>query len=153
MCMWLHKRERRLLSVYYWADENAGAPCKERLYYWGVLCHAYRAWNLKKAAKELASAHGKPVEGGKQWKRWLAARRAIDAAHQMLAKRGLLSFSEHGEAVRVQLTLRGYDLGRKYGHWQTRLGLWLAENKKYSPIPVALGFLRLLKVVLSRLVD
>jgi len=50
----------------------------------------------------------------------------------MLKQRDLLDFfNDQNEAVTVQLSLEGYDLGRKYSSWWTRSGLWFAEYKNH----------------------
>ena len=48
------------------------------------------------------------------------------------------------EATVVELTLEGWDLGRKYSHWVTRTGLWWAEYKGHwiwSIVAAAITFL------------
>jgi len=41
------------------------------------------------------------------------------------------SYTTSVELTLVELTLRGWDLGRKYNHWFTRTGLWFAEYKQH----------------------
>jgi hypothetical protein len=59
--------------------------------------------------------------------RFLATMRQIDAANQLLAKRGLIRLA--GETLYPQVALTGEccDLGRKYNCWFLSLGLWWSE--------------------------
>jgi len=59
-------------------------------------------------------------------------RNRIKTAGEMLKKRNLLDFlHDQGDALRAQLSLEGYDLGRKYASWWSRSGLWFAELKHH----------------------
>ena len=53
-------------------------------------------------------------------------------ASKTLQRRDLIAFlHDHGDALTVQLSLEGYDLGRKYSSWFTRTGLWFAEYRHH----------------------
>ena len=60
------------------------------------------------------------------------ARNRAKIASRILEQRNMMAFyHDHDDAVKVQLSLEGYDLGRKYSSWWTRSGLWFAEYKDH----------------------
>ena len=93
-----------------------------------VLIHYY---------KEL---HESGVEGRRQFflselERCLSGkdkRNRVKIASKMLKQRDLLDFlNDQVDAITVQLSLEGHDLGRKYSKWFDRSGLWFAEYKNH----------------------
>ena len=60
------------------------------------------------------------------------ARGRAKIASKTLQQRNLIAFlDDRGDALRVQLSLEGYDLGRKYASWFDWSGLWFAEYKNH----------------------
>jgi hypothetical protein len=93
---------------------------------WKVLVHYY---------KELSSVDSRipfymsKLEGTLQGTN---ARNRAKIASKTLQKRGLIAFlNDQGDALTVQLSLEGYDLGRKYSSCLIRSGLWFAEYKDH----------------------
>ncbi len=59
-------------------------------------------------------------------------RNRVKIASKILNRRNLLAFyNDQDDAVTVQLSLEGYDLGRKYSFWWTLSGLWFTEYKNH----------------------
>jgi hypothetical protein len=59
-------------------------------------------------------------------------RNRVKIASKILKQRNLIAFlNDQGDALTVQLSLEGYDLGRKYSSWWTKSGLWFAEYKDH----------------------
>jgi hypothetical protein len=59
-------------------------------------------------------------------------RNRVKIASKTLERRNLIAFlNDRGDALWVQLSLEGYDLGRKYSSWWTWTGLLFAEHKNH----------------------
>jgi len=102
--MWLPKDEREVLRHYYKELHESGVETRGQIF-------------LSELEKCLS---------GKD------KRNRVKIASRMLLQRNLLAFfNDQRDAVTVQLTLDGNDLGRKYSSWWTRSGLWFAEYKNH----------------------
>ena len=102
--MWLPKDERKMLIQYY-----------ERLHESGV--ETRTLFFLSELVKSMS---GKDI------------RNRVKVASKTFQQRNLIAFlDDRGDALRVQLSLEGYDLGGKYSDWWTRSGLWFAEYKNH----------------------
>ncbi len=100
--MWLPKDERKLLAYYYRKLEQVNVR--------GSLF-------LSELEKCLQGTN---------------TRNRVLLASERLMRRNFLDFlNNQGDALTVQLSLQGYDLGRKYSSWWTRSGLWFAEYKDH----------------------
>lgn len=123
--MWLQKDERKLLKHYYRKIHKANEP---------------KSFELCKLTKELGWLYKLTKKLG-----WL---KNIDAqmdcvwdANNNLKERGLINEErEMADSILIiTLTLKGYDLGRKYNSWFIRTGLWFEEYKNHWLILI-LGF-------------
>ena len=102
--MWLPKDERKVLNHYYKKLHGSGVETRGQIF-------------LSELETRL-SRKDKRIR--------------IKRASKTLEKRDLLVFLNfQGDAVTVQLSLQGFDLGRKYTHWFDRSGLWFAEYKDH----------------------
>ncbi|MCH8119927.1 MAG: hypothetical protein IIC00_09390 [Planctomycetes bacterium] len=102
--MWLPKDEREVLRHYYKKVYESGVETRGQIF-------------LNELEKCLSGKN---------------RRNRTKIASRMLLQRNLLAFfNDQHDAVTVQLTLDGYDLGRKYSSWWTRSGLWFAEYKNH----------------------
>ena len=102
--MWLSKDERKVLSHYYRKFHGSGAETRGQIF-------------LSELDEGLS---------GKD------RRIRIKRVSKTLEKRDLLAFLNFQEdAVTVQLSLQGYDLGRKYSSRWTRSGEWFEEYKNH----------------------
>ena len=137
--MWLPRDERKLLGYYY---RKINKVDSEQVF----------------EIKELIRALGKEEQSGpKKTKREiiLAAYNILENVNDLLTQRGLitsenlnpttvnglqtlpktseaLSWPENTNVnVSIALTIKGYDLGRKYSSWWTGSGLWFAEYKNH----------------------
>ena len=100
--MWLPKDERKLLSQYY--HELGQVGIRGRLF-------------LSKLAKCL---------GGTD-----KINQVIIASETLDRRKLIILMPRQGDDITLELTLEGYDLGRKYSSWWTRSGLWFAEYKHH----------------------
>ena len=99
--MWLPKDERKLLVHYY--TELSDVESRTR-FYMSALEKLLKGPNPRERAK---------------------------TASKILGRRNLIAFfHNHGDALTVQLSLEGHDLGRKYSSWWLRSNLWYAEYIK-----------------------
>ena len=104
--MWPHKEERKLLKYYYDKSKKAGETFEAPIY-------------------EMMKALGfKEKEASKQTtnEKWDMVFNAINN----LKGREFIYFEYEEEDLskfKISLTLKGYDLGRKYSSWWTRSGL------------------------------
>jgi len=102
--MWLPKDERKVLACYYKELHESGVAAR-------------RSFFLSTLEKSLRGRN---------------ARNRVLLASQTLHRRNLIAFlNDQGDALTVQLSLEGYDLGRKYSSWWTRSGLLYAEYKHH----------------------
>ena len=152
--MWLSKEERKLLVIYHVAITESLKTVgwtftAEKWYSMSKLVKVYQNVYYRTAAKTLKDDYQAAVEetnregkseepdGDKavdDYKKSLGDMVAINAASAVLAERGLIKLSEHQHdslAIGVSLTVRGYDLGRKYSNRLTASGLWFAEYKDH----------------------
>jgi hypothetical protein len=62
-------------------------------------------------------------------------------ANKILSERNLIQYREAGDSIEISLTMKGYDLGRKYNCWWLRSNLWYAEYIKHHWICIVGSFL------------
>jgi hypothetical protein len=99
--MWLPKDERKLLIYYYRELEQ---PNLRGTFYLSDLINQLKCSGLHR----------------------------VRIANTSLDKRGMIILMPpRGDGVDLELTLTGYDLGRKYNSWLIRTGLWFAEYKDH----------------------
>ena len=102
--MWLPKDERKVLIHYYKGLHESGVGTRGRFFL--------------SELEQCLSGENK--------------RNRVKIASRTLERRNILSFlNDQGEAMTVQLSLEGNDLGRKYSSWRIRSGLWFAEYKDH----------------------
>ena len=112
--MWPHKEERKLLKYCYDKSKKVGETFEAPIY-------------------EMTKALGfKEKEASKQNtnEKWDMVFNAINN----LKGREFIHFEYEEEDLskfKISLTLKGYDLGRKYSSWWTRSGLWFAEYRHH----------------------
>lgn len=118
--MWLPKDERNVLAYYYKELHESGVKTRGQIF-------------LSKLEKCLSKNN---------------KRNRVKIASKMLKQRDLLDFfNDQNEAVTVQLSLDGYDLGRKYS---SRLGtawVWCNEYKIWIILGVVIGAITLLVTI------
>ena len=133
--MWLPKNERQLLQGYYVTIGEIGREeefTSEKLLYF-----------IKSSASPNLPPQG-TKEYIEKYKDWLKEWNRVLIAIKLLEERGLIisshdpdifirTYRETGLNSRLtfSLTLKGYDLGRKYNSWFSRTGLWFAEYKDH----------------------
>ena len=102
--MWLPRDERKVLSHYYSELHESGVETRGRVFLSG--------------SEKCLSGKDK--------------RNRVKIASKTLKQRDLLDFlNDQKDAMTVQLSLQGYDLGRKYSSWWIRTGLWFEEYKNH----------------------
>ena len=102
--MWLPKDERKLLELYYKKLQESGVETRGQFF-----------------LSELENC----LSGNDK-------RNRVKIASKMLKRRNLLDFyNDQDDAVTVQLSLEGFDLGRKYSSRWNRSGLCFAEYKHH----------------------
>ncbi len=134
--MWLPKDERWVLEGWY---HVIGEPNKESPGYWkGDLAERLekpKSW--KAVATYLAGGQGaNDKELTKEAVlRLLPLMGRLEKAHKVLEERGMIGQKPHEsrevDVIFVTLTVKGYDLGRKYSGWWDRSGLWFREYKDH----------------------
>jgi hypothetical protein len=102
--VWLPEDERRLLVHYYRRMHESGVETRVPFF-------------LSETEKCLSGKN---------------RRNRVKIASKTLQQRNLIAFlNDQSDALRVQLSLEGYDLGRKYANWFDRSGFWFAEYKNH----------------------
>ncbi len=120
--MWLEKKERRLLALYYRKLDKVGGykTYKEM----GLLNTDEQDDKTRKDVEELINDNS-----------------VANKLNDYLYKRKLIEIQYgNGPVILIALTLEGYDLGRKYNNWFSKLGLWWQEHKM-NPLWIILGFI------------
>lgn len=128
--MWLSKDERRLLAGYYRSIKAPNTPV--------ALRHISRL--LGRGSRTICryGEDGRDVPaadvsvGGVRH----AARESprAERANRLLNMRELLSVRPHetaSDVVVIELTMAGYDLGRRYASWWHSSGLWFEEFRNH----------------------
>lgn len=136
--MWLPKDERKLLSYYYRQintvetdqrfeirdlikvlrkKEQSGPPRTKREIILGTYNTLENVNNLLSQRNLIAWENLNPD--------------SISAAYQYDHPTSQELFENTEVNLRISLTIKGYDLGRKYSSWWTRSGLWFAEYKNH----------------------
>ncbi len=136
--MWLSKDERKLLSIYYRRINKVETGQKFEM-------------------GDLIKALGRKEQSGQsRTKREiiLDSYNTLEGVHNLLSQRDLIKwenldpksieaayFYDHPTSqelfentkvdLRITLTIKGYDLGRKYSSWWDCSGLWFAEYRNH----------------------
>ena len=136
--MWLPKDERKLLSFYYRQIKAVEVAQKFEI-------------------RDLIKASGRKEQFGQpkaKRKIILDTFNTVQNVNNLLSQRGLITWEninansisaarlyDHTTSeelfentkvnLSITLTIKGYDLGRKYSSWWTRSGLWFAEYKNH----------------------
>jgi len=125
--MWLPKEERELLAYYYrkLKEPNLRHTFKEPYELIDAIEYFRRTRHIVRKIKF-----------------WLRDKRFIarkvykeprldkeSAANERLHRRGLIRLEIDLMDIHVELTLQGWDIGRKYSNLLIRFGLWFAEYK------------------------
>ena len=120
--MWLSKDERKVLAYYYKELHESGVEAR-------------RPFFLNELEKCLS---------GKD------RRNRAKIASKMLLQRNLLAFyQDQDDAVRVQLSLEGYDLGRKYSSKPHTILLCFEEYKFWIILGLIISFVSVLVMILK----
>jgi len=126
--MWLEKDERRLLREYY---RQLGSVDTSKLYQenkwlevlkYGRSSGAIAEWDEKEEEVDITIA---------EYIKWS---RRLRAANHRLVKRGLIRIQKHqavDDVFDVQLTIDGYDLGRRYSSFLGWTGLWFQAYREH----------------------
>jgi len=157
--MWLPKDERHLLLAYYvnifniddrnvcryldnpkWFEMSDWIAVLEKPSWIPILT----PWLIKHDAckvKAYGDGADMPNEEDKSMeqvqeeiKRCIRLEKKLKISNAGLERRGFIKVQKHqhcGEVVGISLSIKGYDLGRKYSSWWTRSGLWFAEYKNH----------------------
>lgn len=112
--MWLPKDERKLLSLYY---KKIGEPRRSQLI------------NESDLINTLSPKCG--AKGSKGVPQYAKCKLRLSTANRILSEREFIEYREAGEAVDLSLSIKGYDLGRKYYSWWSRSGEWFKEYKDH----------------------
>ena len=135
--MWLTKDERRLLSGYFTQIGRIGT---ERVYCITDLCDLLKfRGHRKKIAEygdpETPSDNSGDVESMKiEIASYASCDKRIRRGNELLAERGLITVTQHQHernVVVIGLTLRGFDLGRRYSSFLESSGLCFQEYKNH----------------------
>ena len=122
--MWLPKDERTLLRLYY---KKIGEPEKPEFI------------NEIDLIKTLSpNCDTQSIEGVPGY---ADSKLRVSTANKVLSERKLVRYREAGKAIEINLSVEGYDLGRKYDFWWLRSNLWYTEYIKHHWIYVVAGFL------------
>lgn len=149
--MLLTKDERKLLTAYYLkitGEKGLEEVTKEKWYPLSQMMRILKSRNLKKAARELPDHDvGDAIKPSieeeittgelealmRESKEYLRYESKVSVANNTLKKRELIAIrygppdSDH---IGVSLTIKGFDLGRKYNGWYYKTGgMWWAEYK------------------------
>jgi len=109
--MWLPKEERKLLESYYHKSEKTRETFELEIY------EAMKILGFKENKESVLTTD----------ENWAM----VFNANDNLKDRKLIDFELEENVFRINLTLNGLDLGRKYRSWWTRSGLWFAEYKNH----------------------
>jgi hypothetical protein len=138
--MWLPKDERRLLAGYL---KIIGEIDKERVYRESDLIPLL--WRRQKieSIKTYRESVGKPDGSAsmenmtafkREVKQLLADMARIKRANKLLVARKMVAIRPHAHeqnVILIALTVKGFDLGRRYGNWLDSTGLWFAYYKNH----------------------
>ena len=120
--MWLPKDEREVLIYYYKKLHESGVETRGQFF-------------LSELEKCLS---------GKD------KRNRVKIASKILKRRNLLDFyNDQHDAVTVQLSLEGFDLGRKYSSIPHTILLWCNEYKVWIILGLIISFVSVLVMILK----
>ncbi len=136
--MWLSKDERKLLSYYYRKIKNIES---DQVFQIADLIQALGKEEHpgpQKTKREIILATYNILENVNNllsqrdlitWKN--LDPNSISAAHSYDHPTSQVLFENAKVRLCITLTIKGYDLGRKYASWWTRSGLWFVEYKNH----------------------
>ena len=104
--MWLPEEERKLLKAYYKKSEKTREVFELPFY------EAMKIFGFKENKTSATTTD----------KKWAM----VFNANDNLKDRKLIDFELEEYIFKINLTLKGLDLSRKYNSWWTRSGLWFA---------------------------
>jgi hypothetical protein len=133
--VWLPIDERRLLAAYFVSIGRLGADEAFQLDTLGrALSFTWRVTLMLPYGEEPA----RPIDDQKALKeatvKYIRESKRVEAANRTLAARGLIALSPAQpvpSVVVLNLTLAGYDLGRRYASWWDWSGLLFREYKDH----------------------
>ena len=114
--MWLPADERKLIVYYYQAIQVPGGSFESR-----------DDVNEINALKRAPSKKVKCIsdDDRRLWEyTWHIKETLQQRGLVKITRRSLMDFD-------IELTLDGYDLGRRYSSWWTRSGLWFSEHRNH----------------------
>jgi hypothetical protein len=138
--MWLPKDERRILAGYY---QLLGEVNHERVYRIDDLLPLLESQPNIKAMTEygqprLHSISSPDLDDLQQLKlntrQHIAKKIRFDRANRLLHARKMISLKSHEnemEVILVGLTIRGFDLARRYHSWFESSGLWFQAHRNH----------------------
>jgi len=157
--MWLPKDERYLLLAYYLNifnidDKNVCRYLDKPKWFemsdWLVILEkpnwipVLTPWLIKRAAckvqsygdrADMPNKEDKSIEQAKdEVKRFIRLDKRLKISNAGLERREFIKLQKHEHCdgvAGISLSIKGYDLGRKYSSWWTRSGLWFAEYKNH----------------------
>jgi len=120
--MWLPKDERKVLAYYYRELHESGVEARGQFF-------------LSDLEKYLSRKD---------------KRNRVKIANKILNRRNLLAFyNDQDDAVTVQLSLEGYDLGRKYSSKPHIILLWCEEYKFWLILGLIISIVSVLVMMLK----
>ena len=149
--MWLPKDERRLLAGLY---RLIGEPKTRKGYRYdslGRLLDSPRSWRQVSRYGQQGDTDDDScsMEDMKKFKLQvhglMGLRRRVATTVKTLESRNLIRFSPHeseDSVVFVELSVKGFDMGRKYASFLERSGLWFREYRHHwlwIPLSYAAG--------------
>ena len=135
--MWLPKDERRLLAGYY---ALIRAVDTEKAYHLSDLAPLLRFRGHRWPVPEYGEYEGSTDNSGdlesikREIVRDIDGRVRMKKANALLTARGLITCTPHQHAIDVVvigLSVDGYDLGRRYSHSLSCIGLWFKEYRDH----------------------
>jgi len=144
--MWLPKDERVLLVHY---NKRIGKPNQVQHFELSKLVDLLKFKKIRKI---------KTLDSNKKWKKFCQdgisnqeRRNRLDISNEALNERSLIVLKPHQEnpnVIIVCLTLKGYDLGRKYSKRWGTLWIWCNEYKLWVILSVIIGLVGLIVTIL-----
>jgi len=147
--MWLPKEERRLLSGYWYL---IGEINQQRVYSASELIPLLSTRGSWKSVSEYGDGDSKPDEefdlesgekAARQLKTLINDMRRVSCANSRLSERGFITLKLHkhvDDVCIVGLTMRGFDLGRRYSNLWDLTGIWFEAYRTHW-IWLIVGFL------------
>jgi hypothetical protein len=139
--MWLPKDERRLLAGYY---KLFGEIEKERVYRESDLIPLLSLRQKLQSVRGYRESTARPDNSVNMEEDMPAFKRAVKSlladmarvkkANKILGARKLITVRGHvheQNVVLIALTVKGFDLGRRYGNWLDSTGIWFSQYRNH----------------------